>query len=119
MATRATKKTSKKAPARPKARSSNPSTARKASAKKAASKKAPAKKAVAVPKDANTSSSGAKRKTKAPREPRIPLYTDTEVGTDELEFIEALTAYKEDHGRLFPKQSEILHILRHLGYSKS
>ena len=38
---------------------------------------------------------------------------------DELEFINAVNAYKKQHGRPFPTWSEILHVLRALGYRKA
>jgi hypothetical protein len=37
---------------------------------------------------------------------------------DELEFINAINGYKKKHGRPFPTWSEVLHILRALGYRK-
>ena len=37
---------------------------------------------------------------------------------DELEFINALNGYKKKHGRPFPTWSEVLHIVRALGYRK-
>jgi len=37
---------------------------------------------------------------------------------DELEFINAVNGYKKRHGRPFPTWSEVLHVLRALGYRK-
>jgi len=37
---------------------------------------------------------------------------------DELEFINALNGYKRQHSRPFPTWSEVLHIVRALGYRK-
>jgi hypothetical protein len=37
---------------------------------------------------------------------------------DELEFINALNAYKTRHDRPFPTWSEVLHVLKALGYRK-
>ena len=37
---------------------------------------------------------------------------------DELEFINAINAYKTKHSRPFPTWSEVLHVLRALGYRK-
>ena len=37
---------------------------------------------------------------------------------EELEFINAVNAYKQRHGRPFPTWSEVLHVLRALGYRK-
>jgi hypothetical protein len=36
----------------------------------------------------------------------------------EIEFVRAIQAFKERHGRSFPTWSEVLHILKELGYSK-
>ena len=38
---------------------------------------------------------------------------------DELEFINAINAYKTAHSRPFPTWSEVLHVLHALGYRKS
>jgi len=37
---------------------------------------------------------------------------------DEIEFMQALDAYKRSSGRMFPTCSEILEVIRGLGYSK-
>lgn len=37
---------------------------------------------------------------------------------DELEFINAINLYRQRHGRPFPTWSEVLHVLKFLGYSK-
>ncbi|MFO1052043.1 MAG: hypothetical protein U1F36_07500 [Planctomycetota bacterium] len=42
-----------------------------------------------------------------------------DLGPDELEFIAALDTYKKANGRPFPSWSEVLHVLRSLGYRKS
>ena len=41
---------------------------------------------------------------------------DYPLSTDELEFINAINDYKSKFGRPFPTWSEILHVLRTLGY---
>lgn len=41
-----------------------------------------------------------------------------ELGPDELELIHAVNAHKARTGRAFPTWSELLHILRSLGYEK-
>jgi hypothetical protein len=41
-------------------------------------------------------------------------YTD-----EEIEFMHALDAYKRESGRMFPTCSEILEVIRKLGYHKS
>jgi len=38
---------------------------------------------------------------------------------DEMEFINAINAYKQRYARPFPTWSEVLHVLRALGYRKS
>ncbi len=38
---------------------------------------------------------------------------------DEMEFINAITAYKSKHSRPFPTWSEVLHVVKALGYRKS
>jgi hypothetical protein len=42
-----------------------------------------------------------------------------ELGPDELEFIQAIHAHKARSGRAFPTWSEVLRILRELGYEKT
>ncbi|GAC1306775.1 MAG: hypothetical protein NVSMB14_12690 [Isosphaeraceae bacterium] len=37
---------------------------------------------------------------------------------DEQEFMEAMRKYREDSGRMFPTWSEVLEVLRGLGYEK-
>ncbi len=41
------------------------------------------------------------------------------LSAEELEFINAMNAYKHAHDRPFPTWSEVLHVLRALGYSRS
>ena len=42
-----------------------------------------------------------------------------DLGADELEFIQAIHAHKQRSGRAFPTWSEVLRILRDLGYEKT
>ncbi len=49
-------------------------------------------------------------------ERRINEYPMTE---DEMEFIRAIAEYKERYSKPFPSWSEILHILKALGYRKA
>jgi hypothetical protein len=66
-----------------------------------------------VPVDRRT---GADRRQGQRRTPRnINAY---ELGPDELEFIQAIHAHKQRSGRAFPTWSEVLRILRELGYEK-
>ena len=54
--------------------------------------------------------------TKKPiKKERAPIL---EIDPDVLEFIEALDQFKHRHGRPFPNWSEVLHVLRGLGYRK-
>jgi hypothetical protein len=41
-----------------------------------------------------------------------------EIDADALEFIEAIDHFKKQHGRPFPSWSEVLMVLRQLGYSR-
>jgi hypothetical protein len=45
-----------------------------------------------------------------------PTTCDREYEADELEFMRALETYKRSSGRLFPTCSEILEVIRGLGY---
>lgn len=42
-----------------------------------------------------------------------------DLGPDEMEFIEALDDFKRANGRPFPTWSEVLGVIRELGYRKS
>lgn len=41
-----------------------------------------------------------------------------EIDADALEFIEAIDHFKKQHGRPFPSWSEVLMVLRQLGYTR-
>ena len=45
-----------------------------------------------------------------------PTTCERDYSTDELEFMQALDAYKRSSGRMFPTCSEILEVIRGLGY---
>ena len=60
---------------------------------------------------------GADRRTGPRRKRRGP--NQYELDADELEFINAINAFKAHTGRPFPTWSEVLGILRGLGYEKS
>ncbi|TVQ02263.1 MAG: hypothetical protein EA381_04005 [Planctomycetaceae bacterium] len=45
-----------------------------------------------------------------------PTTCERDYGTDELDFMRALDAYKRSSGRMFPTCSEILEVVRALGY---
>jgi len=57
------------------------------------------------------------RLTQHPRPERN--INDYPLNTDEIEFINALEDYKRKFDRPFPTWSEVLHILRTLGYDRS
>jgi hypothetical protein len=55
-----------------------------------------------------------------PRRRRIdPTTCDRDYSPAELEFAQAIQAYKQTSGRLFPTWSEVLEVLQSLGYRKS
>ena len=48
-----------------------------------------------------------------------PTTCEREYSADEMEFIQAMAEYKKTSGRAFPTWSEVLEVVRSLGYSKS
>lgn len=60
------------------------------------------------------------RRAKVPRRRQIdPTTCERDYSGDEIEFMHALDAYKRANGRMFPTCSEILEVIRGLGYGKS
>lgn len=56
---------------------------------------------------------------KVPRRRQIdPTTCERDYTNDEVEFMNALDAYKRRSGRMFPTCSEILEVIRDLGYRK-
>lgn len=56
---------------------------------------------------------------KTPRRRQIdPTTCERDYSNDEVEFMHALDAYKRANGRMFPTCSEILEVVRALGYVK-
>ena len=54
---------------------------------------------------------------KVPRRRQIdPTTCERDYSQDELEFMHALDAYKRANGRMFPTCSEILEVIRSMGY---
>jgi hypothetical protein len=54
---------------------------------------------------------------KVPRRRQIdPTTCERDYSQDELEFMQALDAYKRANGRMFPTCSEILEVIRSMGY---
>jgi hypothetical protein len=47
-----------------------------------------------------------------------PTTCERDYTEDEVEFMRALDSYKRTHGRMFPTCSEILEVIRGLGYEK-
>ncbi len=47
-----------------------------------------------------------------------PATCERDYSRDEVEFMNALSEYKRVSGRMFPTCSEILEVLRRLGYEK-
>lgn len=59
--------------------------------------------------DTKTASDSTRRKS----------HYSTPVEDEELEFIQAIEAFKKENGQPFPSWSEVLRVLKELGYSKS
>ena len=65
----------------------------------------------------NTPVASERRKT--PRRRQIdPTTCERDYSQDEIEFMHALDEYKRKNGRMFPTCSEILEVIRDLGYVK-
>lgn len=64
---------------------------------------------------------GPHRSPKGPRRRRFidPTTCDRDYGADEVEFMQALERYKRASGRMFPTCSEILEVVRSLGYQRN
>lgn len=73
--------------------------------------------------------SAAAPKGRAPARPKPPAHDDVdepersspamaEVDAEALEFIAAIDRFKKEHGRPFPSWSEVLLIVRQLGYRR-
>ena len=142
MAKTATKKTTTKKSTKKTAAKATKSTAKKAPAKKTAAKKATAKKAATkatAEKPENDSElivEVDRRENDDRRDPNSPVVVKTErrkvarrrqidpttcerdYSGDEIEFMQAMDAYKRSSGRMFPTCSEILEVVRALGYSR-
>lgn len=57
------------------------------------------------------------RRVKVPRRRQIdPTTCERDYSNDEIEFMQALDAYKRASGRMFPTCSEILEVIHNLGY---
>lgn len=61
-----------------------------------------------------------KKKNKVQRRRQIdPTTCERDYSNDEVEFMKALEQYKRTSGRMFPTCSEILEVIRALGYAKT
>lgn len=61
-----------------------------------------------------------RRKDKVQRRRQIdPTTCERDYSNDEVEFMKALEQYKRTSGRMFPTCSEILEVIRSLGYVKN
>ena len=59
------------------------------------------------------------RRAKTPRRRQIdPTTCERDYSNDEIEFMNALDEYKRKNGRMFPTCSEVLEVIRELGYRK-
>lgn len=60
-----------------------------------------------------------KKSLKTQRRRQIdPTTCERDYSGDEVEFMQAMDAYKRQNGRMFPTCSEILEVIRDLGYSR-
>jgi hypothetical protein len=60
------------------------------------------------------------RRTKVSRRRQIdPTTCERDYSDEELQFMQAMETYKRTSGRMFPTCSEVLEVLRDLGYSKT
>jgi hypothetical protein len=70
-----------------------------------------------------TAAAGERRQSdrrKVPRRRQIdPTTCERDYSNDEIEFMQAMDNYKRASGRMFPTCSEILEVIRSLGYDKS
>ena len=48
-----------------------------------------------------------------------PTTCERDYSNDEVEFMQAMETYKRKNGRMFPTCSEVLEVVRSLGYNKS
>ena len=62
---------------------------------------------------------GVDRRKKSRRRQIDPPTCERDYSNDEIEFMHALDHYKRVNGRMFPTCSEILEVIRSLGYVKN
>jgi len=113
----AAKKTAaKKAPAKKTA--ANKTATKKSSAKKTAAKKSPAKNATAEKSTATKAGTAKPKASSSAPVHRVSPAPDLDIDPEVLEFIAAVDRYRKDNARPFPTWSEVMHIVRGLGYHK-
>lgn len=79
----------------------------------------PATAAVKSPRLANDASTVNRAASRHARRRMIdPTTCERDYGPEELEFMQALDRYKRTSGRMFPTCSEVLEVLRSLGYQR-
>lgn len=72
----------------------------------------------------NTTDAGPAKEFKEPRRRKErrrqidPTTCERDYNVDEIDFMQAFDAYKRSSGRMFPTCSEILEVVRSLGYTK-
>lgn len=123
----ATKKTAR-ASGKPAKKSTKKKTASKSTKKKAPTKKATVKKTVkeekesvsaepqGEPIDTTAVSRGPDRRKVQRRRQIDPTTCERDYSNEEIEFMRAMDEYKRNNGRMFPTCSEILEVVRALGY---
>lgn len=83
------------------------------------SKRATAKKRTAIKEDTDVVEDEASDRRQVERRRQIdPTTCERDYGMDEVEFMNAMDDYKRRSGRPFPTWSEVLEVLRDLGYRK-
>lgn len=87
---------------------------------KAATSKAEKPAATEEKKELETEQPKIERRAKVNRRRQIdPTTCERDYTNDEIEFMQALDAYKRSSGRMFPTCSEILEVIRDLGYTRN
>ena len=77
------------------------------------------KKAIPVAIDRRNQSDGERKKHRVERRRQVdPTTCEREYNDDEIAFMKAMDHYKRDNRRPFPTWSEVLEVLRSLGYAK-
>ena len=115
-----TKKETTEEVTKPKAKAAKTTAAKTTAAKTTAAKTTAAKTAVAETPETETLAPPNQEKRKVQRRRQIdPTTCERDYTDDEIEFMHALDEYKRANGRMFPTCSEILEVVRKLGYERS